>query len=92
LQRKSKKVGTVIWFFSMVDGRKGLHRNVVESFSRQHPELARTAIPYAREVEVMGEHRLPVACFAPRSRGARAFERLWHELSPRLLENAADAK
>lgn len=91
LQYKSGEEATVIPFFSMVDRRKGLHRSVVESFSRQHPELARTAIPYAREVEAMCEHRLPVACFAPRSHSALAFEHLWQELSPRLLGNAADA-
>ncbi|MGH8657132.1 MAG: ParA family protein, partial [Gammaproteobacteria bacterium] len=92
LQCKSSEEATVIPFFSMVDRRKGLHHSVVESFSRQHPELARTAIPYAREVEAMGEQRLPVPCFAPRSRSALAFEHLWRELSPRLFEHAADAE
>ncbi len=90
LQCKVGKEATVIPFFSMVDRRKSPHRRVVETFSRQHPELARTVIPYAQDVEAMGEHRLPVACFAPRSRSALAFEHLWQELSPRLLENAAD--
>ncbi len=91
LQRNAGKEASVIPFFSMVDRRKSLHRSVVETFSRQHPELAHTAIPYARDVEAMGEHRLPVACFAPRSPSALAFEHLWRELSSRLLENTADA-
>lgn len=64
-------------FFSMVDRRRRLHRETVTDFVRTHPEVLRTYIPYASEVERMGVHRAPVPCYAASSMPARAFEALW---------------
>ncbi|HEX5367683.1 MAG TPA: ParA family protein [Acidimicrobiales bacterium] len=74
----------VLAFFSMVDGRKRLHREVVESLPQGRGDIAATTIPAATEVEQMGVDRAPVVVRAPRSRGARAYEALWDELRPRL--------
>jgi chromosome partitioning protein len=71
-------------FFSMVDARKRLHREVIEDMSATHPEVLRSAIPAAADVERMGQRRTAVADFAPRSRAARAYERLWEEVRGRL--------
>jgi chromosome partitioning protein len=71
-------------FFSMVDARKRLHREVIEEMSATHPEVLRTAIPTAADVERMGQRRTAVADFAPQSRAARAYERLWTEVRERL--------
>lgn len=71
-------------FFSMVDRRKRLHREVVVSFSAQHAEALRTYIPYASLVEQMGVHRAPVGVFAAHSDAARAFDELWRGISRRL--------
>ena len=71
-------------FFSMVDARKRLHREVIEGMSATHPEVLRAAIPTAADVERMGQRRTAVADFAPRSRAARAYERLWGEVRERL--------
>lgn len=67
-------------FFSMVDKRKRLHRNLVSGFAAAHPELLRSYIPYASDIERMGEHRSPVHAFAPQTPGARAFDALWHTI------------
>jgi chromosome partitioning protein len=74
----------VLGFFSMVDGRKRLHREVMESLSDGHPSVLETAIPAASDVERMGLHRDAIALFAPRSRAARAYEALWREVHARL--------
>jgi chromosome partitioning protein len=74
----------VLAFFSMVDARKRLHREVMESLARDHDALLRTAIPSAAEVERMGVHRTAIGEFAPRSRAARAYEALWQEVRERL--------
>jgi chromosome partitioning protein len=74
----------IVAFFSMVDGRKRLHREVVETLPEQHGEVVRSAIPAATEVELMGVDRAPVVIRAPRSRAARAYRSLWEELRPRL--------
>ena len=71
-------------FFSMVDRRKRLHRELIVSFAREHPELLRIFVPYASQVEQMGEHRAPVNVFADGSAGGRAFRALWQALAERL--------
>ena len=73
----------VLAFSSMVDGRKRLHREVMERLSA-NPRVLRTAIPAAADVERMGQHRAAIALFAPRSRAALAYEALWAEISDRL--------
>jgi cellulose biosynthesis protein BcsQ len=74
----------VMAFFSMVDGRKRLHREVMEQLAGEHAAILRTAIPAASDVERMGLHRTVIGEFAPRSRAARAYEALWSEVCERL--------
>lgn len=71
-------------FFSMVDRRKSLHRELIIEFANSHPDLLRSYIPYAAEIERMGEHRAPVNAYADNSTGGRAFRALWAALSERL--------
>lgn len=74
----------VLAFFSMVDRRKRLHREVIESLPRGRKDIAEAVVPAATEVELMGVDRSPVVVGAPRSRGARAYTALWTELRARL--------
>jgi chromosome partitioning protein len=74
----------IVAFFSMVDRRKRLHREVVESLPVGRTDIAAVAIPAATEVEQMGVARAPVVVQAPRSRGGRAYVDLWVELRARL--------
>ena len=84
-QRKSDHgVLPLMPFFSMVDRRRKLHRDIVEAFPGDHPEALHTAIPYAAEIERMGIHRAPVAVSAPRGAAAKAYAALWAEIVARL--------
>jgi chromosome partitioning protein len=74
----------VLGFFSMVDRRKKLHRELLGELRAQRPDLLETQIPAATQVERMGVHRAPVADFAPDSRAAKAYRSLWSEISARL--------
>jgi len=76
----------VLAFFSMADGRKRLHRDVMERLTAEHANVLRTAIPMAADVERMGLHRTVLAGFAPRSRAGLAYEALWQEVRARLDE------
>jgi len=73
----------VLAFFSMVDRRKRLHREIMENLGAR-PEVLSTSVPSATEIEQMGRHRQPVSVFAPRSAAAGAYQALWNELSGRL--------
>jgi chromosome partitioning protein len=79
-----KRRPQIVAFFSMVDWRKRLHRDVVETLPDGRDDIARTAIPAATEVELMGVHRSPVVVHAPRSRGGRAYADLWAEVRDRV--------
>ena len=68
-------------FFSMVDGRKRLHRDLMEQLSAQRQGILRTAIPALSIIEQMAEQRAPVTAFAPYSVAAKCYEALWHEVN-----------
>jgi len=72
----------VIGFFSMVDRRKRLHRDVIDAIPRDGTRVADTVIPALSVIEQMAERRAPVPAFAPGSRAAQCYERLWAEVSP----------
>ena len=70
-------------FFSMVDRRKKLHREITEKLSVERTEVARTVIPALSVIETMSVERAPVAVFAPASSAAKAYRSLWAELTSR---------
>jgi chromosome partitioning protein len=70
-------------FFSMVDGRKRLHREVIDDLRARRGDLAATAIPALSLVEQMSVHRAPLPVFAPRSRVTRSYQDLWAEVRDR---------
>jgi cellulose biosynthesis protein BcsQ len=67
----------------MVDGRKRLHREVVDQLRAERKDLATTVIPALSVVEQMAVHRAPLPVFAPRSRVTRSYESLWEEVRAR---------
>ena len=76
----------VFAFFSMVDGRKKLHREIMERLRAERANVLDTAIPASTVVERMGVERDVIASFAPRSKAALAYEALWSEVRGRLGE------
>jgi chromosome partitioning protein len=73
----------VLAFFSMVDRRKRLHREIIGNLSSERQRVARTVIPALSVIERMSVERSPVTIFAPRSSAARAYRSLWAELRSR---------
>ena len=67
----------VLGFFSMVDRRKRLHREVVDSLPAQRADILGEGIPALSIVEQMAARREPVTAFAPRSSAARCYQQLW---------------
>ncbi|HKT71854.1 MAG TPA: ParA family protein [Steroidobacteraceae bacterium] len=67
-------------FFSMVDRRKTLHEEVIESTRKEFPFLLTTEIPYWSEIERMSVRRAPLPAFAPNSAVGRLYAALWTEI------------
>lgn len=71
-------------YFSMVDRRKRLHREVMEALRSEWPDMLTTVVPNASVIERMGPERAPVGLYAPSSSAARTFASLWAEIAGRL--------
>jgi cellulose biosynthesis protein BcsQ len=70
-------------FFSMIDRRKRLHREICEKLPTERDDVAATAIPALSLIEQMSVERAPVAAFAPRSAAAQRYAELWAEARER---------
>jgi chromosome partitioning protein len=82
----------VLAFFSMVDRRKRMHRDVTERMRVEHASVLTAEIPASAEVERMGVERTVVASFAPSGRATAAYEALWGDVRERLAQYASGAK
>jgi cellulose biosynthesis protein BcsQ len=71
-------------FFSLVDGRRRLHHELMQQVLAERDDVLRTVVPEDAQVELMGEHRAPVTAFAPSSPAAAAYAELWVELQHSL--------
>ncbi len=67
-------------FFSMVEKRKKLHREMIEILPAEKKRFLKSMIPYSSDVERMGLERAPLPATHPASPAARAFENLWREV------------
>jgi chromosome partitioning protein len=66
-------------FFSMVDGRKRLHAEVMSTLPAERPGILRAYVPAASDVERMGLTREPLAVSRPATRAAMSYADLWRE-------------
>jgi chromosome partitioning protein len=75
----------LIPFFSMVDRRKKMHKDIMQQTLAEYPATLKTAIPYASDIERMGLERMPLAAYSGKSRSAEAYHELWREILARTV-------
>jgi len=75
---------TVHTFFSMVDRRKRLHREIVDDATRPGGRIGSVAVPSLSTIEQMSVHRAPLPSYAPLSVATQAYRALWAELAARM--------
>ena len=71
---------TLLPFFSMVDRRKSLHQEVIESTRREFPQMLKTEVPYWSEIEKMTQRRAPLPAYSPHSPAGQIYASLWSEV------------
>ncbi len=76
----------VLAFFSMVDRRKRLHREIAERLPHERADIAAASIPALAVIERMAVERAPVPVFAPRNPATRCYRDLWEEVAKRFPE------
>ncbi len=92
LRKRGPRKLAVLPFFSMVDRRRKMHREIVDG-DREGPfHFLKTAIPYSSTVERMGVQRMPLGAYAPRSRAARSYRALWAEVNQRVFDPGGRAE
>lgn len=62
--------------FACMVQKSDSHKKHLKALRNRYKRLAETAIPMSENVEAMGEHRQPVQLFAPKSKGAKAYDDL----------------
>ena len=79
---KDKKLGNkkLRPFFSMVDRRKNLHRDILAQAEEVFGHPAPAAVPYASAVERMGEEGQPLELLASNTPAAAEFRKLWESV------------
>jgi len=67
-------------FFSMVDGHKKMHRELMATAPKTIKNVLESPIPYLAQVEKMGLHREPVVAFSPGSAASKSYQNLWNKV------------
>jgi chromosome partitioning protein len=70
--------------FSMVDRRKSLHHEVIETTRKQFKQVLNTEIPYSSEIERITLRRAPLNSYAPGSEQGQVYLALWEEVKRKL--------
>jgi cellulose biosynthesis protein BcsQ len=71
-------------FYSMVDQRRALHRDILTDSAGLDVLMMSTGIPYSAEVERMGLRRAPLTSYSTSSPAGQAFRDLWAEIQTHL--------
>jgi chromosome partitioning protein len=71
-------------FFSLVDSRRALHRELMAEARARFPAILATEVPYRSEIERMSVRRAPLPVSAPKSEAAQVYTALWAEVRGRI--------
>jgi len=84
LSRQEIYIEHVIPFFSMVDRRKSLHKQMMDDLWDAYPDFCKHYVPYRSEIERMGTLRAPLPAARPRSESAQEITLLWQEILKKI--------
>ena len=83
-KKNKMSANKIVPFFSMVEIRKNMHKDLIEELKKRYPFFLNNKIPYSSVVEKMGIHREPLGSFSPRSVPAQQYQALWGEVKKLL--------
>jgi len=74
----------IIPFFSLVDIRKKNHKEVMAEYFENDKRILHSFIKYASEIERMSVECIPLVVYAPHSKSAESYIRLWSEIRKKI--------
>ena len=84
LKKRSREKLIVFPFFSMVDRRKQLHREIIGLHKNGTRGFLHTNIPFSSKVERMGVELAPLLSYDMRSAATKAYKKLWEEINTNI--------
>ncbi len=75
----------ILPFFSMVEKRKLLHREIMQKLPDKFATFLSSGIPFSSEVEKMGIYREPLVHTRAQSKAAKSYEELWTNVKNRVF-------
>ena len=73
-------------FFSMVQKRNKMHKEIMAELSELHPSFLKTTIPFSVDVEKMGARRMPLLAYSHASDAAQSYRALCAEILLQLSQ------
>ena len=86
-KKKNYDVTKIFTFFSMVDRRKKMHRDLMAAVAEELNGVLKSPIPYSAQIERMGIQRQPVAAYSPGSEASRSYQNLWDKVQETLYSS-----
>ena len=86
-KKNNHDVGKICSFFSMVDGRKKMHHELMATVLNEFNGVLQSFIPYLSQIERMGIKREPVTAFSPESVASKSYQNLWGNIQETILSN-----
>jgi cellulose biosynthesis protein BcsQ len=77
-------IGKIIPFFSLVDLRKKIHKEVMSENLKNDKSILHTFIKYSSEIEKMSVDCIPLPVGIPHSKSALSYITLWRELRKKI--------
>ena len=87
MNRKGLDRDRVFPFFSMVEIRKRMHRDLMEQMRQDNHRFLQASIPFLSDIEQMGVDRAPVVGARPLSPASHRYRALWEEVRLILDKN-----
>ena len=84
-QKNNYDTAKIYTFFSMVDRRKTMHRELMMMVLKEFHGVLRCLIPNLAQIEKMGIKREPVAAFSPESVASKSYKNLWAKIRETIL-------
>jgi len=84
-KKNNYDAGKIYTFFSMVDRRKKMHRELMVMAAKEFNGVLRSLIPYLSQIERMGIEREPVVAYSPESVASKSYQNLWAKIQETIL-------
>ena len=69
----------IVPFFSMVEKRKKMHREIMEMLRARDGRILASPVPFLSDIEKMGHYKKPLPAFRRSSPAVEAYRNLWKE-------------